>query len=327
MGKDNDLFVPAGWYEPWELIIESWSDLMKAIDKISTLNPDRRILWRGVDNADFALVSNLHRKLSYVKGKKIKYADEAVVSFAEAMATGTSRLPWRLDESNVPIFMAKLRHIGAPTRFIDITGNALIAAWFACRDDQDESPSVVDGRIFAFGVNPNGGFSFPSDDESAWPFQKSYSETQNTLTDENSFMYWFPPFDSHIRIFAQNAGFIFGHSVSLDDKGINSYPKNPPTRSKTIDYWDPADVQAALGLHVKFGVHGRPLDTPWEGVGAYTFRISCTAKKEIRSYLRRNFAISEATMFPGIEGLAETLKTLNPHKWGDLLTDTNLCFA
>lgn len=327
MDKDGNLLVPTGWYEPWELKVNSWQELTKAVNKISTLNPDRRVLWRGVENANYSLVSKLHRKLALKKEKKHRFAGESTVSFAEMQAILTSSLPWRLNETDVPKLMAKLQHMGAPTRFIDVTSNALVAAWFACRDDQDEHPSETDGRLFAFGVNPNNGYSFPGSESDVWPFSKPYFETKNTLTDQNAFMHWFPPFDSHIRIFAQNAGFIFGHSVSLDDAGIGAYPKFPAERSKTTEYWKPEEVQSALGLHVKFGTHGKPLDAPWEGSAAYTLRISKEVKAEIRTYLRRNYGISQATMFPGIEGFAQTLSSLDPHKWGELLEDTNMCFA
>ncbi len=327
MVTNATLQVPEGWYEPWEVEVKTWKQLTHAVNKISLLNPDRRFLWRGLEDASYSLVSNLHRQLATKKGEKTTYADEAQVSHAEQMVTIASSLPWRLDEADVPKLMAKLQHLGAPTRFLDVTSNALVAAWFACHDDSDDIPSERAGRLFAFGVDPNGGYTFPNSAGSNWPFNKSYADRSNTLTDENAFMHWFPPFDSHIRIFAQNAGFIFGHSVSLDDHGIDKYPKVPFSRTKAQTFWRPEEVQQALGLHVRFQEHGRALGTDWQEASAYIIKISPKAKSEIRALLRRNYGISQATMFPGVEGFAKTLSNLSPGQWVNLLEDTNICFA
>ena len=89
-------------------------------------------------------------------GTGLALPDEGRVTEREAAQLRQALEEWMLDRhSTGPLsgleLLAALQHMGAHTRMLDFTHNALVALWFAClsRDDRD-------GRIFGVDVENTG---------------------------------------------------------------------------------------------------------------------------------------------------------------------------
>ncbi len=93
--------------------------------------------------------------------------------------------------------LADLQHYGAATCLIDFTTNALIALWFACRD---ETPQTA-GKVVAMATDDTGRFAIVGSD--------SMEKKIDTFLDKGMLWKWEP---SHLstRIVTQQSVFVFG---------------------------------------------------------------------------------------------------------------------
>jgi hypothetical protein len=294
--------VPKGWYEPWQFTVSSWAELLEVAAFIVD-SESQNFYWRGQADERWGLTSSLHRNLRRSIADGRQYVIESDVSMEELRLKIAAEMEWRLEEVSYANFFLKLQHMGWPTRLIDVSKSPLIAAWFAC---VDEKYSQVDARLFAFGVNPNT-YGTPQllGSVASWPFNKHFSDITETLSEANEFLCWEPPYNLDPNLLAQQSAFILGHTPSPNDYRIRHYNKDPVQGEK---YWTPRSVIRSTSLHVNFTQAWKKIDGQWDGRSAYTIRIKAKAKSEILKKARRIAGVTDATLFPNIEGFKRRLE-------------------
>lgn len=132
---------PEHFFGQHEVEIESVDRLLREIAKVQVKHRELDLIWRGHQRADWALDSNLYRQLT-ASGTM---DEDAMVAFErEALERAVE---WDIDLRTALRFFAELQHHGAPTRFIDISLDALVATWFAV--EQHDEHDQHDARLLA----------------------------------------------------------------------------------------------------------------------------------------------------------------------------------
>lgn len=144
------------WDGAWEYVVSDLDDglgLFEALSRTTQTASPFGFIWRGHSNADWPLHSSLYRDLS---GHRTGTPDEAAVAAAEGERLDMARQRWMLDRhASGPLssleLLAALQHMGAHTRMLDFTHNALVALWFAALSHDD-----ADARVFGVDVMNTG---------------------------------------------------------------------------------------------------------------------------------------------------------------------------
>jgi len=297
--------APKGWYSNWEVEANSIDDFVGSVSRLSVLNKDRSLVWRGVSDANLALTSSLFRHLSKeISDGEYIFPSEKQMQTQEARILKTAYTDWRIKVDDPHSLMAQLQHLGAPTRFIDVTKNPYVALWFACNSDWGDDK---DGRVFVFGAK--------NDDD--WHLSPEASEN-NGLSwvghggkdgwgSNSELNVWFPPIGTHLRVFAQNAGFVFGGLPFFNAGSNSSYLKSSSNKSEKRNYWNAVEVKAATNLHFNPTSFQRKSRADAQKTPCWTIRIPARSKKKIRDQLQKSYGVTKSMLFPGLEGLAEAL--------------------
>lgn len=129
--------------------IDSVVECLKAIDEIRSLGLSKKvattmqptkILFRGQANINWALLPSLFRKEKYYNHEK------------EIISEIIRQMPYVFKDCNTDLEkLIKMQHFGAPTRLLDLTGNPLVALYFACvgQPDYDGIITVHDLPLFS----------------------------------------------------------------------------------------------------------------------------------------------------------------------------------
>lgn len=295
---------PSLFWKPFEEEIKSFDDLVMVINDLmlKVASKSRQFVWRGQVDADWALHSSLYRRLLLTKGKVVNE-----VEFAKEEARILEELrKWRLH--SVPHIgrlswlnqLAMLQHYGAPTRLIDITFNAWVAAWFAVERKWDNGVLMhedKDSRLFAFDVtdrliNENSGLR-------SW--EDSLENPWTGVSDWTTSVYAWKPANLDARIAAQNGGFLFGGVPSTTRKQSKNKFQFPKTPQYSDGWWHIDEGRQACCLAVRPHVFK-------EGTRAsnalYTFRIKADAKNDIRQKIEKMFGYQHSTIYPDYTGFA-----------------------
>lgn len=127
--------------------IESLSQFINEINSI-VIHRERgtelpKLLFRGQNSSRFGLVPSLGRYPSRVRCNSWTMVEKNLVQFAQ------QKFPLLFSDTDYPLLLlAKLQHHGIYTRMLDVTENALVALYFACSGNRENSED--DGEVFAF---------------------------------------------------------------------------------------------------------------------------------------------------------------------------------
>lgn len=297
--------APQGWYSDWEVKVSSVPKFADYVGKLGNINPDRSLVWRGVSNESLALTSSLFRNLTTKNSDgTFSFPNEKDMQSAEKTILENAYKTWRIQKEDPHSVMAQLQHLGAPTRLIDVTKNPYVALWFACGDDWGAD---VDGRILVFGAK----------NESEWHSLEVRDPTSTLNWDgldgkdgwgkNSEVRVWFPPIGTHLRVFAQNAGFIYG-GLPVFGAGSNSnYLRFSTDSSANRKYWTSSDVKQATTLHFNPTTFDRKSRADAQKTPCWTIRIPAKNKKQIRESLAKSYGMTRAMLFPGLDGFADAL--------------------
>ncbi len=312
---------PGDFWSPFETKIKNFTDLEKAIGRVSKKWSSATFAWRGQVSADWPLFSSLYRRLCLTRGP-LKAADlpeedelylweTKILADVHRWGLHVSRDVGRLSILNQ---LAALQHHGAPTRLVDVTFNPWIAAWFAVEEKRDNGELVHednDARLFAIDVtnrliNENDRRRDWEDNlHRAWPGAAPKLKEKRDIWKRrrkpwcSEAFAWRPPhFDS--RIAAQNGGFIFGGVPSTSGpSGQVQWPKSPNSGGN----WRINEVRTATSLALR----PHKLNAKRGGVtqnAVYSFRVLASAKREIRKRLEKTFGYEHKTIYPDFTGFA-----------------------
>jgi hypothetical protein len=286
-------------YLPWEVTIDSWDQLVDAINTLSDYYHAEDFAWRGQSDARWGLKSSLYRAVTDQLGH---VPSEAELRQAERRLLDLARIDWRLDGIPALQLLARLQHVGAPTRLIDATLNPLIATWFAVaagKDAKGNSTDAIDGRLFAFTVRkPIQLNSMWNANRPRWHYPAPDRPTDWGTGDGRRV--WRPP-ALHPRIPAQSAVFLLD---GVPAEGSSSPRKHPDDAST----WTVEETREVASIPVRFA-RIRPESRQLSKSYVFTYRIRAAAKSQIRRQLEDRFGYRFATIYADIEGLAEYLRT------------------
>ncbi|GAA1180083.1 FRG domain protein [Corynebacterium glaucum] len=132
------------------LAIESVEDLIRAVHQVEIEKGpelrDRRVaywtLFRGHANMNYKIEPVLYRQYD---------ARPYFYELEQLLIEETIRLmPKEFTGLTDIETLAKLQHIGTPTRLLDVTTNPLVALFFACGESHDSNGKEVDGEVILF---------------------------------------------------------------------------------------------------------------------------------------------------------------------------------
>jgi len=141
---------PQEYWANYEETVASLDEYIERVSAIANTWPDRRFVWRGVANANYALHASLYRRIRREDRNtelQLRRAEDAIV--AEARDWWLQRTA--IDRFSALELLAALQHQGVPTRLIDFSHNALVGLWFAVEEKRDEHGRIrpdTDGRVF-----------------------------------------------------------------------------------------------------------------------------------------------------------------------------------
>lgn len=328
-----DMNGPGDYFQPWEGVIGSFAELQEAVARISQHHPGTTFLWRGQQGAEWPLHSSLFRQAWKAKGvrdpsqthrESEPFPTDQDMNEAEGRILSYIRDHWGFEDASALSTFARLQHFGAPTRFLDVSRNPLIAAWFATEKHSNTDIEDYDCRLFALAAtrvaaNPEQhkedmrvsriDVATAAAVEPFWHRPWEGSDDQDSGFGEwgtgRIRRFWIPPhYES--RIAAQNAAFILdGVPVKSPDLS-RYYPKG----NGRDGLWSLADRLAASSISVRFSRPNRAVGSRIAATlpPSFTFRIKADAKYEIRQTLEERYSYSKSTIYPDIQGAAQAIR-------------------
>ena len=154
------------------------------------------VLYRGLADADWEVESSAYRRIKRSEGEVPPSVFQNYIErlLDRAGLQGFKRREG--DEFSDLELLAELQHNGAATCLIDFTSNALVALWFACREDPEKS-----GKVVAMATDSPSDFS-------AIDFTTLKKSIKDFLNQDKLWK-WKPSNLNH-RIVAQGSFFVFG---------------------------------------------------------------------------------------------------------------------
>jgi FRG domain len=292
---------PEDYWENYQETITTLEEYIGRVSAISETWPERRFVWRGVANADYALHSSLYRRVrneSRTTERQLRLAEDAIIE--EARDWWLQRNP--IDRLSALELLAALQHQGVPTRLIDFSHNALVGLWFAVEEKRDENGRDrpdTDGRVFV--AQSNG-----REIDRTWE-RRNDIPWRGAPEDWSRDIYiWTPP-PIDPRMTRQQGCFVVG-GVPTTEGGWNRSPGGTGLLG-----------QAAIRSCVSVGIRlnhpgymtsahrpGRPPQYPL----AFTLLIPADAKPALRRVLVRGLGMTHAMMYldyPGFAAFAHSI--------------------
>lgn len=278
------------FYQEYETLIESWTQLQEAMNWLADCYPAERIVWRGQSDSTWGLTSALYR---LVAEQLLHLPTEEDVVQAERRLLALARTEWRLDGIPALQLFARMQHVGVPTRLLDATWNPLIAAWFAVAAAKQTDD--VDARLFAFIVKSRIQLNSKwNTNTPRWHPNARFPRPAEWGTGLGRRV-WQPP-SLHTRIPAQSGVFL------LDGVPVDGAPSDPDEAST----WTARELREVTSIPVRFA-RIRPASRPMSKGLVFTYRITAAAKRDIREQLEKRFGYSFSTIYADVEGLAQYL--------------------
>jgi len=279
---DDDLCCSARWIgqavrvstDPWPLgAVVDISSASELLEHLVRGRLDRyTMVWRGSANIAWPLDPSLVRKLAGAKERgSLRESDLAGAErelLAEARRLRFDRGTDGTALSDLEL-LATLQHQGAATRLLDVTLNALVAAWFVV---EDETQQAHDGALFAIDVT-----------DRPLPAERVRRPIGEAVDGSGTWLWRPPPLDQRMR--AQQAAFL-----------LSAVP-------------DPITPQTSLDLEFKQQNAARLFDdTPGQGRFAkravVIFRVPPRVKRQLRDFLTRRLGFDVETLYPDLAGFA-----------------------
>lgn len=169
-------------------------------------------LWRGQCNISWPINSSAHRRIEL--GSVTKDGEQSLVNYEKRLLNAATHQGYRLQNGrNLSDFelLARLQHHGAATRLLDFSKNAMVALWFACKDQPSETGILI-------GIHTH----FVGGGETSI-YNEKYSEIVSNAAMRNFPTVYEPPIVSP-RIAAQHALFLFS-KFSIEQYGSLKLPE------------------------------------------------------------------------------------------------------
>lgn len=114
--------------------------LAEYIDRLGHIRIINDLCFRGLSKNTYQLRPSIDRRIdSNTPSEKWLELEYNLVEFSE------QRFPDTFVKQTPALLLANMQHYGIPTRMMDVTGNALVALYFACAKEEE-----VDGQVIVF---------------------------------------------------------------------------------------------------------------------------------------------------------------------------------
>ena len=158
------------------------------------------LLYRGLADADWEVESSAYRRI------RVSQEEPLPVTFQNYIeqllnTSGLQGFRYQHDRKLSDLeLLAELQHHGAATCLIDFTENALIALWFACREELHK-----DGKVVAMATDDLDKFSTVNYEDLSKPIMD--------FLNKGKLWKWTPSSSPTKRIVAQQSVFVFGEEM------------------------------------------------------------------------------------------------------------------
>jgi hypothetical protein len=287
---------PQEYWANYEETVATLDEYIGLVSSIANTWMDRRFVWRGVANADYALHSSLYRRIrseGLHTELKLRQSEDAIVTEARN---------WWLQRTAIDRFsaveqLAALQHQDVPTRLIDFSHNALVGLWFAVEEKRDEHGQPrpdTDGRVFI--AQSNG-----REVSSEWERSPDLPWAAAPVDWSRDIYIWTPP-PIDPRMTRQQGCFVFG-GVPTTAGGWNRGPSGEGLLGQ-------AAIRSCVSVPIRLNsprymraarIQGRPPVYPL----AFTLRIPAASKPELRRVLEVGLGLTHAMMYPDYPGFAK----------------------
>ena len=247
-------------------------------EKINEFSKKSGWLYRGQKVADWPLKTSLERccqRQSIVPEKVREFEDRLLREFQRAYHQYTQHIPAQNDKIQ---WLSVMQHYGAPTRLLDFTYSIYIAAYFATEYADDNSV------IWAI----NGKWAV---DESASLFEKAGKDKERTKKMRGLF-------DKDCEDCADSI--FFKEPYALAAYPINPFSLNQRLLIQRGVFLIPGDITKSLMENLE------ALPNHEEQENIVKIVIPKDERREVLKQLW-NMNISRASLFPGLDGFAQSL--------------------
>ena len=137
MSHAGERWAPQSYFRAWERVITSWTSLQDELNHINQIAGDRALVWRGVHDDSYGLLSSGYRRLTAYDGvppteKRMLELESALISISRDM--------WPDRGGSALETLAHVQHYGGPTRLIDVSHDPMVAVFFATEPKFDGAP-------------------------------------------------------------------------------------------------------------------------------------------------------------------------------------------
>ncbi|GEK87725.1 FRG domain-containing protein [Microbacterium aerolatum] len=301
MAQSTATWDPQNYFRAWERPVGSWSDLLDELENVNKVSRGRQLVWRGVRNASYGLLSSAYR---WFKDRDAVVPSEGRMRELESGLLAVARTTWPDRGGSALETLAHIQHYGGPTRLIDVSHSPMIALFFATEQKYDHKSHLPlpdeDGRIFAFQANDR-----TIELNSTWGTRElpwlDWGKQDHGWETELPFV-WNPPRALNERISAQQGAFLVG--------GVPSLPHGQNSRYRMPGAWQSGNMKTMPAKDVRqvtsVSMFLKSLErrTATNSQAAYTLRIEKAAKPGIREQLADEHGLHHGTVYPDRFGLA-----------------------
>jgi hypothetical protein len=298
----------AEFFAAFEAEVTSLPELLRALAVMQERNSHLGLVWRGQQDATWAVDSSLTRRL---RGDGHELGEEEMVAVERFQMGAADRwgIPRISGELN---YLAELQHEGVPTRLVDVSLDPEVAAWFAVQESVKYED--VDGRLVAWGRSaaPKRGHeaSPPTVIQTAGgdAFWQFWADQETRRTNEwgtgRAVPSW-QPAALNERMRAQRAAFLFDAEPLIGHQLLELF------KERLDGDWRAGEIAEAtriVGFPSAHNLRAKPNSAGI--VPMFTLRITAEAKREIRPYLEQK-GLTEATIYPDRAGLISYLHRMS----------------
>ena len=203
--------------DPMDILIGYQRELVQKAEKFKDeWGDDPVLIFRGQSDESWGLKSSAKRRLESQDNpvSMIDYLDEHLIKPAQTEGYGH-----REGKSmNSLELLAALQHQGAATCLIDFTANFHIALWFACQGGGKNDNNDKDGKLFIINRGDTSKFREigpeQAKQESMAKILEAPSIKSDSITETNTYIYYWEPPANENRIIAQHSCFIFTNETN-----------------------------------------------------------------------------------------------------------------
>jgi hypothetical protein len=245
--------------------------------------------YRGHENWNFDLTPSLLRKHENGAWQYLPNEDRLCKELLIAHHEEFQNDEYRFDE------LVRMQHYGLPTRLLDITGNPLVALYFACVDSPDEP----EGEVIIFRVAEDRVKYYDADTVSCIANLSKLTHEQKNDLDLRKVREDFnatPVAEKLLHYIRSEKGYFEGR-IRPEDLGSILCVKAKRTNDR---------IKSQSGAFLLFGQDATLPETGQDGIRIE--RIGVTNKAEILDQLDR-ININATTVYPSIDRTALHLKT------------------